>query len=36
MEIGILDTIAVDLTDIEVGGDFRDVLRGDPVGGAPD
>ena len=36
MEVGILDTVPVDLADVEVGGDFRDVLRGDPVGGTPD
>ena len=36
VEVGILDAVPVDLADVEVGGDLRDVLRGDPVGGAPD
>ena len=36
MEIRVLDAVPVDLADVEVGGDFGDVLRWDAVGGAVD
>lgn len=36
MEIRVLDAVPVDLADVEVGGDFGDVLGWDAVGGAAD
>ena len=36
MEIRVLDAVPVDLADVEVGGDFGDVVRWDAVGGAVD
>lgn len=36
MEISVLYAVAIDLAEVEVGGDFRNVLRWDAVGGAPD
>lgn len=36
MEGRELDAVAVDFADVEILADFRDVLRGDVVCGAPD
>ena len=36
MELGVVDAVAVDFADVEVGLDGLDVIEGDTVGGAVD